>query len=138
MVAPVVIDASVTAAWCFHDEATEASQALRRGLIHRTVLVPLLWHVECANLLLTAERRKRITADQAAELLDLLGSLPVRTDPETERLRGPVYRLATTHGLTVYDAVYLDLAIRRGAELATRDKALRRAAAGLDVTLVAT
>jgi predicted nucleic acid-binding protein len=138
MVAPVVIDASVTAAWCFHDEATEASQALRRGLVHRTVLVPLLWHVECANLLLTAERRKRITADQAAELLDLLGSLPVRTDPETERLRGSVYRLATAHGLTVYDAVYLDLAIRRGAELATRDKALRRAAADLDVTLVAT
>ena len=49
MVAPVVIDASVTAAWCFHDEATAASQDLLRSLPNRQVIVPLLWHAECAN-----------------------------------------------------------------------------------------
>jgi hypothetical protein len=41
---PVVIDASVTAAWCFQDEASDASRALHRSLPYRQVVVPLLWH----------------------------------------------------------------------------------------------
>ena len=136
MVAPVVIDASVTAAWCFHDEATPASRDLLRSLPHRQVVVPLLWHAECANLLLTAERRNRVSAERCAELLELIGSLPVETDPETARIPGPVFRLAREHRLTVYDAIYLDLASRRGAALATRDRALRRAAEAMGVTLI--
>ncbi len=136
MVAPVVIDASVTAAWCFHDEATAASQDLLRSLPNRQVIVPLLWHAECANLLLTAERRNRVSAERSVELLELLGSLPVETDAETSRIRGPVFRLAREHRLTVYDAIYLDLASRRGAALASRDRALRRAAEAMDVALI--
>ncbi len=136
MVAPVVIDASVTAAWCFHDEATAASQDLLRSLPIRQVIVPLLWHAECANLLLTAERRNRVSAERSVELLELLGSLPVETDAETSRIRGPVFRLAREHRLTVYDAIYLDLASRRGAALASRDRALRRAAEAMDVALI--
>ena len=136
MVAPVVIDASVTAAWCFHDEATAASQDLLRSLPNRQVIVPLLWHAECANLLLTAERRNRVSAERSVELLELLGSLPVETDAETSRIRGPVFRLAREHRLTVYDAIYLDLASRRGAAWASRDRALRRAAEAMDVALI--
>lgn len=136
MVVPVVIDASVTAAWCFHDEASSASQDLLRSLPHRQVVVPLLWHAECANLLLTAERRNRVSAERCAELLDLLGSLPVETDAETSRIRGPVFRLAREHRLTIYDAIYLDLASRRGAGLASRDRALRRAAEAVNVELI--
>jgi predicted nucleic acid-binding protein len=135
---PVVVDASVTAAWCFQDEATEASRALHRSLPRRQVVVPLLWHAECANLLLTAERRKRVSTERCSELLDLLGALPIETDDETEHIRGPVMRLARTHRLTVYDAIYLDLATRRGIALATRDKNLRRAAASADVPLIQT
>ncbi|HEY0425655.1 MAG TPA: type II toxin-antitoxin system VapC family toxin [Rhodopila sp.] len=134
----VVIDASVTAAWCFHDEATEASRTLLRSLPHRQVVVPLLWHAECANLLLTSERRKRVSAEQCAELLELLGGLPIETDHETARIPGPVFRLARTHGLTVYDAIYANLASRRGMTLATRDKALRRAAAAMRVAVIET
>jgi predicted nucleic acid-binding protein len=134
--APVVIDASVTAAWCFHDEATDASRALHRSLPYRQVVVPLLWHAECANLLLMAERRKRISADRCLELLELLGGLPIDTDAETARIRGPVFRLARAHRLTVYDAIYLDLASRRGIGLATRDNELRRAAVAVDVPLI--
>jgi predicted nucleic acid-binding protein len=134
----VVIDASVTAAWCFHDEATEASRALHRSLPYRQVVVPALWHAECANLLLTAERRNRVSAERCTELLELLGGLPIETDEEIARIRGPVFRLARTHRLTVYDAIYLDLAFRRGIALATRDKALAAAAAALNVALIAT
>lgn len=135
---PLVIDASVTAAWCFHDEASEASRALHRSLPEREVVVPLLWHAESANLLLTAERRGRVSVENFAELLELLAGLPIETDDETARIRGPVFRLARAHRLTVYDAIYLDLASRRGIALATRDKALQRAAAAIDVILIET
>jgi predicted nucleic acid-binding protein len=100
--------------------------------------VPLLWHVENANLLLVAERRKRISLEQCVELLELLEVLPVQTEPETERLHGPVMRLARAHRLTMYDATYLDLAIRFAVPLATRDKALRQAASETGVTLIET
>lgn len=133
-----VVDASVTAAWCFQDEATAATQALRRDLIDGCLVVPLLWHAECANLLVTAERRGRVTADQRTELLELLGALPTETDPETDRIRGPIVRLAMEQRLTVYDAIYLDLARHRGLKLATRDKDLIRAAQATGVELIGT
>ncbi|MGD0105440.1 MAG: type II toxin-antitoxin system VapC family toxin [Rhodopila sp.] len=135
---PVVIDASVTAAWCFADEATEASRTLHRSLPYRQVVVPVLWHAECANLLLMAERRNRASPDRCTELLDLLGGLPIETDDETARIRGPVVRAARAHRLTIYDAIYLDLAVRRAIALATRDKELQRAAAAMRVALIET
>jgi predicted nucleic acid-binding protein len=134
--APVVIGASITAAWCFGDEVTDASRELHRSLPHWQVVVPVLWHAECANLLLTATRRNRISADRCAELLELLGGLLIETDDETDRVRGPVFRLARTHRLTVNDAIYLDLACRRGITLVTRDKDLRRAAISINVALI--
>jgi predicted nucleic acid-binding protein len=133
---PVVIDASITASWCFDDEATDASRALLRSLPDRQVVVPVLWHAECANLLVTAQRRHRVSTERCAELLELLGGLPIETDDETDRIRGPVFRLAEAHQLTIYDAVYLELVSRRGIALATRDKALRRAAVAIDVALL--
>jgi len=101
-------------------------------------VVPLLWHAETTNLLLMAERRKRIEPGRCEELLELLASLLIETQNETDRMRGPVLRLARTHRLTVYDAVYLDLAIDRGLALATRDVALQKAARAEGVSLVET
>jgi predicted nucleic acid-binding protein len=66
----------------------------------------------------------------------LLGGLPIETDDETDRIHGPVFQLARTHQLTIYDAIYLELASRRGIALATRDRALRRAAMAIDVVLL--
>ena len=138
MVAAFVLDASVTAAWCFADKLTPASEALRERMSERKAVVPTLWHAESANMLLVAERRKRITPPRCAELLELIDILPVETVDETDRMRGPVLRLARTHRLTIYDATYLDLAIHRGIELATRDGDLRRAARTAGVTLIET
>jgi predicted nucleic acid-binding protein len=138
VVAAFVLDASVAASWCFADEATPSGEALRESMTERKAVVPTLWHAECANLLLVAERRKRITPERCAELLDLFDILPVETVDESDRMRGPVLRLARAHRLTIYDAAYLDLAIQRGIELATRDGDLRRAARRAKVALIET
>lgn len=138
MVSGFVLDASVTAAWCFADEATPESDTLRESLADQRAVVPRLWHAETANLLLMAERRRRIQPERCAELLELLALLPIETQDETDRLRGPVLRLARAHRLSVYDAVYLDLAMDRGLALATRDGALQKAARAEGVSLIET
>lgn len=138
MVSGFVPDALVAAAWCFADEPTPESDALRESLGERRALVPQLWHVETTNLLLMAERRQRIRPDRRKELLELLASLPIDTQDEADRLRGPVLRLARAHRLSVYDAVYLDLAMHRGLALATRDAALQTAARKEGVLLIET
>ena len=138
MVSSFVLDASVATAWCFADETTPESDALRDSLAERRALVPRLWHAETTNLLLMAERRQRIKPERCEELLELLAALPIDTQDETDRMRGPVLRMARAHRLSVYDAVYLDLAMDRGLTLATRDVALQKAARAEGVVLIET
>lgn len=134
-----VLDASVTAAWCFADEATARSAALLASMTHRTAAVPGLWHFETASLLLHAERRGRISEPDCAAFIDTLLRLPIETDAESEpRAHGPILTLARAHDLTPYDAAYLDLAIRRSLPLATRDQDLVRAARQCGVALIET
>ena len=132
-----VLDCSVTVAWLFDDEATPETDALLDRLKDESAVVPALWHLEVGNVLAQAERRKRISAAQIAAHLDLLTHLPIVTDTETERRAfREILGLTRTHGLTTYDAAYLELAMRRGAKLATRDKALVRAARRVDVAML--
>ncbi len=131
----LVVDASLALAWLFDDEDhPKAISALER-LKEDGAVVPQLWHLEIRNALLTAERRGRISLDDIGERLDALNGLPILTDED------PNYRvafdLAWKHGLSFYDALYLELAIRQDAELATLDRALGRAAASEGVPLSA-
>ncbi len=131
-----VLDCSVAVTWCFADEASPLSDALLNRLEERGALVPQLWHLEIGNVLLQAERCGRLTSADVTARIHLLGKLPIATDSETAiRALQDVLSLARQHGLTTYDAAYLELAARRGLPLATRDHALRRAAehSGLDV-----
>ena len=129
-----VLDCSIAVAWLFEDEATPETDALLDRLKEDSALVPGLWHLELGNVLAQAERRKRISAARMAAHLERLGRLPIVTDTETgRRAFRETLTLARTHGLTTYDAAYLELAMRRGVELATRDKALMRAARGVEV-----
>ncbi len=89
-------------------------------------------------MLLVAERRERITAARCTELLGFLAAIPLKTEDEQQRIRGPVLDLARKHGLTVYDAIYLDLALHEALPLATRDKDLRKAALSAGVPLIET
>jgi predicted nucleic acid-binding protein len=102
------------------------------------VFVPAHWGVEVANGVLMAERRRRLTPADAAAALNFLRQLPVSVDdgPAT-RAFGEVSALARQHGLTAYDAAYLELAMRRRAALATLDLDLRKAAMSAGVALMA-
>ena len=134
----LVIDASVAVAWCFADETTRFTERVL-DLVSRAAeaFVPALWPFELANALLGAERRKRITAAQAASFLSRIAALPVTIDPpRISRAADQILSIARQHSLTVYDAAYLELAVRRGLPLATLDDPLRRAAAAAGVTLI--
>lgn len=121
--------------WCFEDEIDPACDALLDRLRRDEALVPALWHWEVANVLAMAVRKGRVVAAEVVSRLALLTSLPIRTDSEGfSRAWRETMALAEAHGLTVYDAAYLELALRSGVPLATRDKALRDAAIALGVT----
>ena len=133
----LVMDGSTALGFLMSDEqaprAFRALDALERGV---PTFVPSHWALEVANGLLVAERRKRLSRADVAEAADVLGQLPIETDAETgRRAIGETAALARQYGLTVYDAAYLELALRHGAALATSDAALARAArrAGLEV-----
>jgi predicted nucleic acid-binding protein len=84
-----------------------------------------------------AERRKRATQADMTEALHAVLSLPIEIDRDTtRRVAGETTGLARQHGLTVYDAAYLELAMRLGATLATSDAALARAARKAGVGLL--
>lgn len=139
MVASFVLDTSVTIAWCFGDEATPGSQALLDALPSRAAVVPPLWRWEIGNALLAAERRQRIAPVAADRFLQLLQQLPIHVDAEaTARALDETRRLARAHGLTTYDAAYLEMAQRLQLPLATRDQDLARAATAAGIQLLPT
>ena len=98
-----------------------------------TAFAPRLWAYEVRNSVLPGLRRGRIGKTDANPFLDSLDDLNIHlTDPVSY---DAVFKLAEIHGLTVYDAAYLDLAIREGAQLASLDDALRKAAVEAGVSL---
>ncbi|TVR84956.1 MAG: PIN domain-containing protein [Rhodospirillales bacterium] len=124
-----VLDCSVAVAWCFEDEASMETDAILERVRDEGAVVPALWHLELGNVLVQAERRQRLRATDTTLRLGLIADLPIRTDPEPpDRLLGDVLALARAEGLTTYDAAYLELALRNGVPLASRDRALVQAA----------
>lgn len=125
---PLVLDCSVTMAWCFEDESDALADAVLGAFGETEVWVPALWSIEVANVLLVAERRGRLTSAGSARFLELLGELPIIVDGGThERAFGSILSKGRELSVSAYDATYVDLAIRLGALLATRDRSLTRA-----------
>ena len=123
---PFVLDASVTASWCFVDEAAQAADAAMDRLPNDHAVVPALWWFEIRNILVVNERRGRIHSADADMFLNDLARLPIRIERDpSERL---VVALARKHQLSACDAAYLDLAVRLTAPIATLDRALADAA----------
>jgi predicted nucleic acid-binding protein len=136
-VTDIVIDASLTLAWCFKDELTEAATRLLEELRSSVAAVPLLWSIEVANVLALAERRKRITFAESAQLIALLGTLEIDVDRETSALAFTrILDLAREERLTAYEAAYLELAMRLGVPLASKDGDLCDAAERVGVTAI--
>ena len=127
----LVLDASATLAWIFErvdPGEAEHAKLLLAGLNQSDAVVPSLWHVEVLNGLLVAQRRGVVSLSKATDFLGRLDRLPIRTDdaPVSSR-KEHVFALAREYGVSAYDAIYLDLALRIGAALATFDRRLMRA-----------
>lgn len=132
-----VVDCSIAVSWLLEDEATPRTDALLDRLRNDGAHAPGVWRLELGNALAQAERRERISSARVAAYLDIVDRLPIVTDMETEsRAFREILALARRLGLTTYDAAYLELAMRREAELATLDKALIRAARRVSVSVL--
>lgn len=132
----LVIDASVALAWAFEDEPSPVADAVFNFLDAGVALVPALFWIEVANGTLMAERRGRLTDTHTADFTATLENLPIQEEPMNgNRVLREVRLLAESNRLTVYDALYLNLAMRERLPLATLDDALIRAAASTGVTI---
>lgn len=124
-----VIDNSVVMAWCFEDKANAYADSVLESLESAEAVVPAIWPLEIGNVLLVAERRRRLGKADVARFLELIGDLPITVEQETPaRMLTDILSLARQFDLSTYDASYLDLAMRSGLAIATQDRSLRRAA----------
>ena len=122
----VIVDASMTIAWLFRDERADMPRTVLRRVV-----------AEGANALRKAVRRKRCEAGYVTRSLQRLGRLPITIDPETAvHAWGATRQLSIEHDLTLCDAAYLELAIRRKQPLASTDTALTAAARNLGLDFV--
>lgn len=134
----LTVDASSVLPLAFEDEDNAYGQSVLDQAEAGTVLMaPSIWPAEIANVVLMAERRNRLDTAAASRFLLLLDRLPIELDQcSASHVMGTVLPLARRHGLTVYDALYLELAMRLGTVLATLDRKLRTAATNAGVPLL--
>src|SRR5579864_5822590 len=133
----LVLDCSITLAWVYSDETTEPVFHVFERLSQSGAWVPQLWRLEVANVLEMGVRRKRHDRDFRDATIADLALLPIQVDSETNNQAwSATLRLAQRHLLTLYDAAYLELALRRRLPLATLDQDLRRAASAEKMRLL--
>ena len=132
----LVLDASVTMAWCFDDEAGPYADAVFDRIREDAAFVPAIWSLEVANAVLIGERRQRLTHASSTRFLQVLEALPITVDDAAAVTWGATLAIGRRLDLSAYDASYLELATRQGLPLATQDTRLRAAAARIGVPLV--
>jgi predicted nucleic acid-binding protein len=132
-----VLDNSIALAWCFEDEQPEQVMNLLDRVTETGAFAPSLWPLEALNGLLVAERRRRINAGLRRRFADFLRELPITIDAETaDWAWTATVELADRLRLSLYDASYLELALRRKLPLATLDKDLVKAAKAVGTTVL--
>ena len=133
----LVLDSSVTVAWFFRDEQTEAVREVLGTVTQSGAVVPSLWRLEVANALQSAIRRGRIDTHYRDASIADLAVMDIVIDAEGGRhVWSTTLTLADRFGLTLYDAVYLELAQRLALPLASLDRQLREAGSALGITLL--
>lgn len=132
------LDSSLALAWGLPDETSpQADRFLGRLAADDTLWVPALWWYEISNALVMAERRRRLREAERLNMLELYANLPLKTDAHlTTETMWRVQALAQEHTLSAYDAAYLELALRKGLELATLDRRLITAAKAAGVRCI--
>ena len=132
-----VVDTSVVMSWCFKDESNHYADTVLDRLSESTAFVPSIWPLEVVNVLLVAERTKRLSQADSVRFITLLSQLPIIVEHERpERIVKDLLNLARANNLSSYDASYLDLSMRKGLPIATLDARLMKAAKKSDVHIL--
>ena len=130
----IVIDNSVFLSWCLGDEDDATAAEAMQRVAGEGGLVPRIWWYELRNALLMNERRGRLSLQQVSDTLDDSLELSIAIDDEHDG--SLLLDIARGHGLSVYDAAYLEVAVRRSLPLATLDRRLRAAAEAIGVSII--
>lgn len=130
-----VLDSSITVAWVLGDEPSARVNAILEEVSESGGVAPALWWVEVRNVLVIAERKGRLTQEDTAAAVQAIDTLGVTLDQAPDS--ASLLKLARKHGLTAYDAMYLELSIRQQRPLATLDRRLSAAAQAEGITLTA-
>ena len=130
----LVLDNSVLAGWFVPNQASPYTRRVAKLAEREMVMVPALWRIEFTNVMLVLERRRRLSHHEIAAILQRSTRLVFTADHEAVSPPA-LFALAEQHSISAYDASYLELAIRRGLPLATRDASLARAARAAGVLL---
>lgn len=132
-----VADASVAVGWVHPAQATPQTGAMLDAIAEGTTLeVPALWPLEVANALTVLVRRRKLSEEECRVGLGWLRALRLRIDHEMASLAfSRLAELASAHELSIYDAAYLELALRRKLVLGCKDGPLRKAARKSGVSL---
>lgn len=134
----LIVDASVVIAWVVPDEIHAGADDAMKQAQENGAVVPGLWFLEVANILVMSERKNRLSGNETTEIMEDLKCLPLSVDTETAtHAFGVTAVLARRHRLSVYDASYLELALRRKLPLATLDGDLAKAAKAEGVEVLA-
>ena len=137
MSAAFIIDCSLAMAWLFKDEATDKTTEVLERLATETGLVPAWWFLEVTNVIALAERKGRIAPPESQQFVTDLSRLDIEIDTESpSRSFSHILPLCRGSSLTSYDAMYIELALRRDLPLATLDERLRKAAKKAGVKLL--
>lgn len=132
----LVLDAALTIAWAFEDEANAYADLVLETLREGQAYTPSIWPLEVGHAPLLAERQGRLAQAAVAQFWEILEQLPILVEAErSERLLAEYLALARAQGLSICKAAYLHLAMRRGLPLATADETLRQAASQVGVSL---
>lgn len=128
-----VIDNSVVMSWCFKDERSQYADSVLDQLQEATAYTPPIWPLEVVNVLLVAERKKRLSKADSVRFITLLSQLPIIVEYDRADSMKNLLTLARVNELSIYDAAYLDLSLKKGLAIATIDTRLIEAAKRTDV-----
>ena len=132
----IVVDASVTLAWCFPDEGSKYAEQVLATVEEQPIIVPALWLWEVANGVLVGERRKRLRQPEIRRFIELLRDLPITPDDQNGIANmANMLSLGKEYAMSAYDAAYLDVALRHSLPLATLNEDLLKAGekAGVEI-----
>ncbi len=129
----VVLDASYALAILMHDESPPGSVD---AVLQAHLIAPAIWPLEMANAMISNLRRKRLTPSQVTRLFDAIDQLDVEVFATPPANASHWYTFSTRHGLTPYDAQYIDLALQHRCAIATCDAAVAQAATQLGLTVL--